>query len=530
MRGPAERPSGRGVCQWDWWSCEISDDRRQARTLKANLFANFIGQGVYSSMAILFVPIYVGLLGIESYGLIGFYTLLQITSGILEMAVVPSVAREMARFTSGGRSIDSMRDLLKSVFVITSAAGLMLILAVASLAHWFAASWLQTTELSPDVVANCIMLMGCVIGIRINESVFRSVLTGLQFQVIYNVAFALLAILRYAGVIVFLGLVGDSIELFFVWQVAISVFGILTYGILAYWRIPKGSRKALFSFSSLASIKAFTAGVFFVGLLSTLISQLDKIFLSAMIPLDQFGYYSLAATAAATLVLLVSPFSQAFFPRLVELFTQNDQEKLAAVYLNASRMAGIVICSFGVPLIVFSESVILVWSGDAVLAARSGPFLQVLAAAAMLGSLLGIPLAMQFASGWTSLAIALWLTCLAPFVLALSILIPTYGAISGSWAWLGLNIVLFLASIEFMHRRILKGQKHKWYLSAVLAPLVGSAIPCGMLYMIGLSGDRWFDLMTLAFEGAVGLSLAVLLTWKSGRFMDSAEAGAPPSI
>ncbi len=97
MRGPAERPSGRGVCQWDWWSCEISDDRRQARTLKANLFANFIGQGVYSSMAILFVPIYVGLLGIESYGLIGFYTLLQITSGILEMAVVPSVAREMAR-------------------------------------------------------------------------------------------------------------------------------------------------------------------------------------------------------------------------------------------------------------------------------------------------------------------------------------------------------------------------------------------------------------------------------------------------
>lgn len=495
-----------------------------ADKVNANLVANFVGQGIYSVMAIAFVPIYVELLGIESYGLIGFYTLLQISVGILEMAVVPSIAREMARFSSGATSIDLMRDLLKSFFSVTIVIGLVLALLIAALSGWLSNSWLQADDLAPDVVSHCIMLMGCVIAIRLNEAVFRSGLTGLQFQVSYNVVFSIVAIARYAGVVGFLWLFGFSVELFFLWQVLISIGGIIAYGLLLYSKLPSGSRTARFSIAALQSIKTFATGVFLVGMFSALVGQLDKIILSGMIPLEQFGYYAIAASAAATLVILASPFGQAYFPRLVELFTEQAHADLAKTYMRFSRLAGIIICSAGIPLAVFSEAVVFVWSGDQELADHVGPFLRVLAAANVLNAMLLIPFTMQFAAGWTRLALSLWVISFVLLLPGLLILIPMFGAISGAWAWLGLIMIVFLASIEIMHRRLLKNLKYTWYLSAFLIPMIGAAIPCGLLLLIGMTNSRWVDFLLLLAEGAVGLALAAVLTYAVCRLLPDSRA------
>ena len=53
--------------------------------------------------------------------------------------------------------------------------------------------------------------------------------------------------------------------------------------------------------------------------------------------------------------------------------------------------------------------------------------------------------------------------------------VPRFGAIGAAWAWLALNAGYVLIGIHFMHRRLLPGEKWRWYRDAVFKPLaVGS--------------------------------------------------------
>ena len=65
--------------------------------LQLNLVANFAGQGWTAIMVLAFVPLYLKFLGIEAYGLIGFYAMLQAAFQILDLGLSQTINREMAR-------------------------------------------------------------------------------------------------------------------------------------------------------------------------------------------------------------------------------------------------------------------------------------------------------------------------------------------------------------------------------------------------------------------------------------------------
>ena len=86
--------------------------------LKSNLIANWIGQGWIALMGIAFVPLYIKYLGIEAYGLIGFFILLQNGLSIFDMGMSPTLTREMARFTGTEDNTKEIRKLLRSIEII----------------------------------------------------------------------------------------------------------------------------------------------------------------------------------------------------------------------------------------------------------------------------------------------------------------------------------------------------------------------------------------------------------------------------
>lgn len=68
-------------------------------SLKRNLIANYLGQGWVAIMSLAFIPIYIKYLGIEFYGLIGLFALLQAWLILLDMGMTPTLSREMAMST-----------------------------------------------------------------------------------------------------------------------------------------------------------------------------------------------------------------------------------------------------------------------------------------------------------------------------------------------------------------------------------------------------------------------------------------------
>src|SRR5664280_3011209 len=147
-------------------------------SLKKNVVANYFGQGWQALMGFAFVPLYIKYLGMEAYGLIGIFAILQAWLVLLDMGMKPALGREMARFTAGAHNAQSIRDLLRSIELIgiTVAGGIAL--GIWAGAGWLATHWVTAKHLSPQVVAHAFVVMGLVTALRFVQDIYMSCCAG----------------------------------------------------------------------------------------------------------------------------------------------------------------------------------------------------------------------------------------------------------------------------------------------------------------------------------------------------------------
>ena len=87
-------------------------------TVKRNIAANFIGRAWSMILAVVFIPLYLKFLGIEAYGLVGFFAALQSIFGIMDFGIGMTLNREMARLSAVEGKEQERRDLLRTLELI----------------------------------------------------------------------------------------------------------------------------------------------------------------------------------------------------------------------------------------------------------------------------------------------------------------------------------------------------------------------------------------------------------------------------
>ena len=140
--------------------------------------------------------------------------------------------------------------------------------------------------------------MGLVTALRFAESIYRSSIVGLQRQVLFNIVNSTLGTLRGLGAVGILAWVSPTIGAFFLWQ---GLLSILTLGILAaftYTSLPPIRHRARFSLQELRGVWRFAGGMLGITFLALLLTQVDKVLLSKLLSLTDYGYYTLAAAVA----------------------------------------------------------------------------------------------------------------------------------------------------------------------------------------------------------------------------------------
>ncbi|KOR29483.1 hypothetical protein TI04_08500 [Achromatium sp. WMS2] len=130
--------------------------------LKRNLIANYLGQGWAVLVGIIFVPLYIKYLGMEAYGLVGLFTLLSNWMILLDAGMTPTMNREMARFTAGHHTATSIRDLLRSIEIISLSIATFIVISIALASNWLATSWLKTERLPINEVSQAFIIIGFV--------------------------------------------------------------------------------------------------------------------------------------------------------------------------------------------------------------------------------------------------------------------------------------------------------------------------------------------------------------------------------
>jgi O-antigen/teichoic acid export membrane protein len=474
--------------------------------LGVNLLANVAGAGWAGLVQLVCVPLYVKFLGIEAYGLVGFYLALQTTLRILDLGLAPTMTREMARYSVQPGNIAEMRNFARTIELVYWAIGISVGMALCAMAGVIATKWINPGTLPPAEVKRSLLIVGAVTAVQWPLSVYQGGLTGLQRLPLLNVIRVIGATVSGLAAILVLWLVSSSIAMFFLAQLLVGAAQTAVTAV-AFWKcLPGSAYPARIDVGSILKIGRFVGGMGGIGIFGLILTQMDKIVVSRMLPLDEFGYYSLAASVSNALQLFTLPLFGVLFPGLATLVATGDERALCKLYHNASQVMNLLITPCAIVIVLFAVPAMLAWTGDMNTARKVAPVVALLAAGTALNGISHLPYALQLAYGWTE--VALWTTvsmCLV-FVPMLYVAVSHYGAVGAALVWLLLNIMNLATSIPVTHYRLLRGEAWRWVLKDVGLPaLAAAAAVAAARILLGVAQSRGMA----ALDTALALALAV---------------------
>jgi O-antigen/teichoic acid export membrane protein len=448
--------------------------------LRNNVAANFAGQAWTALIGVLFLPVYVRLLGLEAYGLIGVYISMQALLFVLDLGLSTTLTRELARYKRAGSDPALVHDLVRSLECIFWPLCAAIALLEVFAAPLIATHWLHPVSFPTERVSHALMLMGLAIAAQWPAAFYTGGLNGLERQVEVNLAGVVFATLRWVAVIPVLKLISPTIEVYLYWQIAVAIAQAVVMWALLSRALPNRPRAPRFSIGSLRDVRGFALGTFFIAALGFILIQSDRLVLSRLLPLDQFGTYVLVATVAATLSRLSNPFFSALYPRYSGLVAAGDHETLVTLYHGSNQLLAVVVVPVAAVLAFFSGDVLRLWTHDPALATKGAPVLSMLVVGTALNGMMSLPYALQLAHGWTRLG-------LYQNVVAVSLVVPAswwlsrhFGAIGAAATWTALNAGYVLIGIPMMHRRLLETEMWAWYRRDMLGA-IAVAIPCAVV-------------------------------------------------
>ena len=482
-------------------------------TLKNNIAANFAGSFWQALMGLVFVPLYIKFMGIESYGLVGLFTTLQVIFGLLDVGLGSTLTREMARLSVLPEKKQEMRNLVRTLETVYWGIAVVAGIAIMSLSSIIARYWIKPGQLPPEAIEQALLLMGLVMIFQMPGGFYAGGLRGLQKQVLLNGVIIFTGTLRGAGVVLILWLVSPTIQAFLLWQIVISMLNTVLSALFLWRSLPPGGEKAVFQKQLFSGIWRFTAGISGITILAVVLTQLDKVILSKLLSLEMFGYYMLASMVGMSLSRVFTPVFHSIYPQFTQLVSVGDQEALKQLYHRICQFMSVLILPAAVVIALFSYEVILLWTQDPTTAGKTYLILSIIICGTALNGVMNPPYALQLAFGWTRLSLIKTLIAVILLVPLIIYMTKHYGAIGAALAWLILNIGMFSFEIPIMHRRLLPTEKWRWYWQDVCLPLVACVIIAGIgrIFVNG-SMSQIMILFHLIIVSALTLGTAVIVT------------------
>jgi O-antigen/teichoic acid export membrane protein len=474
--------------------------------VKTNFFANLAGSGWTALIGLACTPLYIRFMGMEAYGLIGFYFMLQGVIQILDLGLSPTMNREMARYSVLPGKAGEARDFVRTLEVGYWAVGIVIGGAIYFAAPHIATHWIKAGDIPVSEVRRAVAIMGVLAALQWPLSLYQGGLLGLQRQVLLNGISIATATLGGGGALLALWLVSPTISVFFAWQIVIALLQ-TTVTTIALWRcLPASVNPPHFESGLLRGTWRFAAGMGGITLTALILTQLDKVILSKLLDLKTFGYYVLAGVVANGIsTVLVTPMFNTVFPRFSALVAAKDEKRLTEMYHGSTQIMAVLILPVAAVLAFFSQEVMMLWTQNAEVTRNTAPIVSILVAGTALNGMMNLPYALQLAHGWTRLAFTIttaYIFALGPAIVFLTI---HYGAIGAASSWAALNVIHVAVMIPLTHRRLLTGESWRWYIEDFGLPLLGTLVVCtvGRTVLAGPMGPP---------QMAIGLIMLLLAT------------------
>jgi O-antigen/teichoic acid export membrane protein len=498
--------------------------------ISANLIFNFLGKSwsVFSVYA--FVPIYIKILGQESYGLIAFHSLILSLLWIVDCGLSASFAREAARLKSRKSLLDTLVSVERVLIAILLPIGFIFIF----FAEYISKNWLRSVDyIDANVLVHSLRLMPISIVPQILISLYIGGLMGLEKQVLANLLNTIFSVFRSGAVILPLFKYPD-VRIFFIWIALVSIImacvirSAFIYGTknsLLDHDKSECEDNGRFSISVLVGIREYAIGMFGMSIIAGLNNQIDKIVVSKMLSLAKFSQYSLASTLSQIPYIVTLPIATAVLPRFIRMIGSNEVSSLSKVYQISNFWISLIGSYAGMFIICFTDDILFLWLDKVDFDRQTLIGIRILS----LGSIF---LSFQLAVYHLSIAYGHTKTNLKFGCIVLIISVPTqilltshYGIVGATVPWLLLNILAFVFLGVTLNRRFPLISIKKYFFNDTLSAfflasiIMVSAKLVSQTLNFGLVGKT---VTVILFSALLGLSKYR----KTGSLLSPAGTGA----
>ena len=447
-----------------------------------NIIANY-GSRLWGFISIyLFIPLYIHLLGIEAYGVIGFYSVILGVVSFVDAGISSAINREMAKSTDYAYKLNVLHKLERIYLSICFLIGAIIYVSAPYLAN----HWLTTEGISTSEMIGYLRLISVGVSLQLMSFIYFGGLMGLQKQVRANGIQVVWSVVRAAFAVLGLYFISRSLEFFFSWQIACNLLYLaaLRYDLIKSIKSALGDQIA--KPEKLASdIWKYLGGMLIISVLSAANIQIDKLVTSKLFSLENFSYYSLASTLAQVPLLLTTPIAIAIFPVMTKAISDNDYGTLNQIYKKYSFLVSVILMPVSVVLLFYGKDIFQLWLSNRSISNDQLDKINWVTKFLVMGNtflaLQFIPFYLLLSMGRTKFTIIQSIFQLLFIIPALYFFIGKYQFVGVSIPWLLMNFGGFVFLYFIVFSRFLQMNFVRFLISVIVVPLMVTLIIGGAI-------------------------------------------------
>lgn len=473
-----------------------------------NIIANAFGQFVYPILSILFTPLFIYYLGLEGYGLVGFFSMLVTLLGVFGDGLGSALQREFAR-RSADQSMNS-RPLLSTFEIVYGCIGCIIGLTLGLVSGVIDVKLLNTETISTEIIRLCLIIISVSIAIRFPLSVYQSTLNGLQEQVTANVLNSVFAVTQAVfGLVVVI--VWKSVVAFYVSGLFVTSLQILVTRHWAYRivRAPDAS-VTIFVWKELQDLLGISVDLIWTNGLGLLISQIDRLMITWLLPLSALGIYTITLTGARLFTYFYGPFLVAAYPDLCQQARHDRDESFTRLVIRNAKIVMSLGSAVGITCSFFARDILMAWTRNEVAVAQGSLPLSI----CLIGNIL-ISYSSVFYHGLLALGksrYAVWFNSLAIFwyPLLMFLGVKHFGLAGAALSWLVYGFLSWVFNLVVFFRTGFKSHLVTYLKVFIATTIVGVFLAFVMKYTASFffSNQVWVRI----FLGAVGGSTTMVFS------------------
>jgi len=495
--------------------------------IRRGLGANYTAQGWYALASVAIVPLFLRVFGAEAYGLVGAFLVLQACAVALDAGLAAAFAREIVALGQGHGGASSAQYSMRSKERTIALIALVFATLVIAAAAYLASHGLDPVKLAPGTVAVSIQFMAVAVAARVLSGFHRLGLFAVGAIRSASLVSLATTTLRTFGAVAAGAWLGADVSVYFAAQAVIGIAEVVVLRALLQRHLADSSgasaRGGGFEQPGFGPAMALATVLWMATM------QVDKVALSAVVDLDAFATYSLAAVVAGAVASAGLPLLQVAQPRASALVLRGDLPGLEYAHATSTALLCALSCAAALAAILGVDPFLDLWNAGSRPAGSLAALVAWLALGNVALNLAALLFQLQVAHG--SLRLQLAGTAAFALVLAMATTMAAVqgGVIATAVAWGVTNLVWLVVWSLIVHRRFMPAARWTWLGRDIAVPAI-SVFLAGILAnpLVQRLDTPALRLLCALGAAALGLAAACLahptLRRSAGSLLDRPQA------